>query len=251
LPNLFHIDSRKLIKFWINTLKDGFIINTEEEKLMLAMFYYSFYHTEPRKEGFSTIEEGVHNIISNYEMKEEILEILQFNYDNIDFLEIENDFIVPCPLGVHGKYSTSQVLAGLGYFNEESSPSFREGVKYFRDKDLDIFFITLNKSEKDFSPSTLYEDYAINERLFHWQTQSKVSEESSTAQRYIHHKKTGNKIALFVREYKTENGYTAPFVFLGSCEYVSHSGNKPMSFIWRLKEKMPPMFVPKANKSIL
>ena len=45
----------------------------------------------------------------------------------------------------------------------DSSPSFREGVKYFKDKNLDIFFITLNKSEKDFSPSTLYEDYAINE----------------------------------------------------------------------------------------
>ncbi|MFZ5967409.1 MAG: DUF3427 domain-containing protein [Bacillota bacterium] len=251
LPSLFHINSRKLIKFMIDYLKDGFIVNNEEEKLMLSMFYYSFYHAEPRKEEFLTIEEGVRHIIENHEMKEEILEILQFNYDNIDFLEIENDFIFPCPLGVHGSYSTSQVLAGLGYFSEESSPSFREGVKYFRDKELDIFFITLNKSEKDFSPSTLYEDYAINERLFHWQTQSKVSEESSTAQRYIHHRRTGNKIALFVREYKTENGYTAPFVFLGSCEYVSHSGNKPMSFIWRLKEEMPSMFVPKANKSIL
>ena len=33
---------------------------------------------------------------------------------------------------------------------------------------LDIFFITLNKSDKDFSLSTFYEDYSINERLFHW-----------------------------------------------------------------------------------
>ena len=58
-------------------------------------------------------------------------------------------------------------------------------------KKLDIFFITLNKSDKDFSPSTLYEDYAINERLFHWQTQSKTSIESPTGQRYINHLKTG------------------------------------------------------------
>jgi len=109
----------------------------------------------------------------------------------------------------------------------------------------------LNKSEKDFSPSTLYEDYAINEKLFHWQSQSKVSQESDTGRRYINHRKTGNKVALFVREYKKQNGYTSPFIFLGSCEYVSHEGNKPVSFVWKLKEDMPPMFVPKANKNIL
>ncbi|AJS61174.1 hypothetical protein UB51_25140 [Paenibacillus sp. IHBB 10380] len=47
----------------------------------------------------------------------------------------------------------------------------------------DIFFIILNKSDKDFSPTTLYEDYVINERLFHWQTPSSVSEDTKTAQR--------------------------------------------------------------------
>lgn len=87
--------------------------------------------------------------------------------------------------------------------------------------------------------------------MFHWETQSKVSEESNTAQRYINHKKLGNKIAMFVRKYKKENGYTSPFIFLGEAEYVSHSGNKPMSFVWRLKEEMPPSLVPKANKNIL
>lgn len=251
LPNIIHINSRELLKFWIDYITDDYHINNEEEKLMQAMFYYSFYHVEPGKSGFLTIRDGISQILRHKGMKEEILDILRYNYDNIDFLELENTFSFPCPIGVHSRYSTSQIMAGFGYFNEESSPSFREGVKYFKEKDLDVFFITLNKSEKDFSPSTLYEDYAINESLFHWQTQSKVAEGSSTAERYINHKKTGNKIALFVREYKTENGYTSPYVFLGTCDYVSHSGNKPMSFIWRLKEEMPPTFVPKANKSIL
>ncbi|TWE05143.1 uncharacterized protein DUF3427 [Neobacillus bataviensis] len=49
--------------------------------------------------------------------------------------------------------------------------------------------------------STLYDDYAINERLFHWQTQSRVAEGSKIAERYIHHKKRNHQIALFVREY--------------------------------------------------
>ena len=36
---------------------------------------------------------------------------------------------------------------------------------------LDVFFVTLNKLEKDFSELTLYKDYAISDSLFHWQSQ--------------------------------------------------------------------------------
>lgn len=251
LPNLFHINSSTFLKFLLACMEGSVTIENEEEQLMLTMFYYTFYISHPAKEGFSSIEQGVKKIIENIHFRDEIISILRYQFAQIETLEFAPDFSFPCPLRVHSKYSTAQVLSALGYFNAESSPSFREGVKHFKDKKLDIFFITLNKSEKDFSPSTLYEDYAINERLFHWQTQSKVSEGSETARRYIHHKKSGNKIALFVREYRSENGYTAPFVFLGTCEYVSHSGNKPMSFIWRLKEEIPSYLVPKANKNIL
>lgn len=58
-------------------------------------------------------------------------------------------------------YSTDQIMAAFGFFNENKNPSFREGAKYFSDRKTDVFFITLNKSENDFSLSTLYEDYAI------------------------------------------------------------------------------------------
>ncbi|WP_370642345.1 hypothetical protein [Virgibacillus salidurans] len=45
---------------------------------------------------------------------------------------------------------------------------------------MDVFLITLNKSEKDFSPPTLYEDYVINEKLFHCQSQSTLRAQSPT-----------------------------------------------------------------------
>jgi hypothetical protein len=250
LPNLFHLNSRKLLEFLLQYL-EGRKVVTEEEQLMLAVFYYSFYNSHPAREGFQSLEEGVAKILAQPQFKEEIKEILSFLYESLETMELENDFDFPCPLGVHCRYNTSQVLAALGYYNETKSPAFREGVKYFEDKNVDIFFITLNKSEKDFSPSTLYDDYAINERRFHWQTQSRVAEGSKTADRYINHKKRNHQIALFVREYKKENGYTSPFVFLGTADYVSHSGSKPMSFIWELRKEMPSYLVPRANKNIL
>lgn len=250
IPALLSINSRRLLGFLIAYLEEGKSVQTEEERLMLNMFYYTFYRTEPKKQGFKDIHQGVQSIVSCKMFRDEIIEILKYNLAHIDFVDKKNEFPYVCPLDLHCKYSTDQVLAAFGFWNEEKAPAFREGVKYFEDKGTDIFFITLNKSDKDFSPSTLYEDYAINERLFHWQTQSRISEETNTAKRYIRHKQMGNRIVLFVREYKEENNYTSPFVFLGEAEYVRHEGNKPMSFVWRLKEEMPPELVPVANKAI-
>ncbi|KKO55125.1 DUF3427 domain-containing protein [Paenibacillus sp. DMB20] len=251
IPALLSINSRRFLSFLIDYLEDpGKSARTEEERLMINMFYYTFYRSEPKKQGFLDINQAVQSIVSCKEFRDEIIEILKHNYAHINFVDKKNEFPFVCPLDLHCTYSTDQILAAFGFWNEEKAPAFREGVKYFEDKKTDIFFITLNKSDKDFSPSTLYEDYAINERLFHWQTQSRISEETNTAKRYIHHKQTGNRIALFVREYKEENNYTSPFVFLGEAEYVRHEGNKPMSIVWRLKEEMPPELIPAANKAI-
>lgn len=250
LSNLFHINSRQLLEFLIRYMKEE-TVETEVETLMLGMFYYTFYKEHPAKAGFSSMKDGIHQIIKIPEFKEEIVEIFHYLFEALETISINNEFDFPCPLEVHSKYTTAQVLAALDYFNETASPSFREGVKHFKEKGLDVFFTTLNKSEKDFSPSTLYDDYAINESLFHWQSQSQVAEGSETAKRYISHKKNNHKLALFVREYKQEYGLTSSFVFLGLVDYVRHYGSNPVSFVWRLHDEMPSYLVPRANKNIL
>lgn len=253
LPKLFHLNSQKLLKFFIHYVKmEGNIqVKNEEERLMLNMLYYSFYQHPPEKEGFGSVQAALAAVLQTPQMCQEIHDILVFKYHSITSMELENDFDFTTPLTVHSTYSKDQIMAAFGYYNEEKCPQFREGAKYFKDQNVDVFFTTLNKSEKDFSPSTLYEDYAINETLFHWQSQSTLTLRSPTANRYINHRKMGSKIALFVREYKRENGYTSPFTFMGTCDYVSHSGEKPISFIWELKEEMPPGFVAKANKNVV
>lgn len=255
LYNLFFINSRRFIKFIVNLIKNYNDISnvnfSNEEKLMLNMMYYIFYNDVPKKLDLISINDGINRLFKNKNMMKEVCSILEYNYKNIDFIDKKIDLGYDCPLDLHCNYSTDLIMAAFGYFNEDKKPSFREGVKYFEDKKTDIFFITLNKSDKDFSPSTLYEDYAINEKLFHWQTQSKTSVQSATGQRYINHLKNKNKIVIFVREYKTKQGLTAPFTYLGTCEYKSHSGNKPISFIWELQEEIPPRLINKANKTII
>ena len=59
-------------------------------------------------------------------------------------------------------------------------------------------------------------------------------------------------LALSVtREYRKENGKYSPYMYLGECDYISHNGNKPVSFIWKLKNSIPGKFISSANKNVL
>jgi len=144
-----------------------------------------------------------------------------------------------CPLSLHAQYTRDEILAGLGHWTLSDQREMREGVLHLPELPADLFLVTLNKTETDYSPTTMYEDYAISESLFHWQSQSTTSEDSPTGRRYIEHESHGHTILLFVREHKSINGLASPYYFLGPADYVSHSGNKPISFVWRLRHPMP------------
>ena len=248
IVNLLSMDSPKLIEFSRKYINNTDMNLNKEDLILRNMLYYTFYVKNPDREGISSIKEGIEKIISNKLIKEEILDILDVLYEEINCVPIKNSYDFICPLEVHCKYTQAQILAGLEYYREDFYGPMLEGVKYFKDKDLDIFFITLNESEKDFSELTLYEDYAISENLFHWQSQHKDTENSKNVQRYVN---SNGKVSLFVREYKTENGKASPYIYLGECTHVSHQGNNPVSFIWKLKNNIPGKFISEANKNVL
>ncbi len=250
LTGLFHVNSVRLLDYWIRYIKGDYIPVTQMEVLMRNMLYYTFYKKFPKKMGFKDIDDGIESVLKEGFVKDEVLQILQYNRTHIGFVSKNNEYPFTCPLDLHCRYNTNQIMAAFGLYNEDESPEFREGVKYFKDKQTDIFLINLNKSEKDFSPSTMYEDYAINAHLFHWESQSQDRVASDKIQRYIHHRDTGNHVSLFVREYKKLGSYTVPYTFLGDADYVSHENERPVAFVWHLHEAIPADLLPKANKSI-
>ena len=111
-----------------------------------------------------------------------------------------------------------------------------------------MLLVTLNKSDKDYTPTTLYEDYSINEQLFHWQSQSTTSEASKTGMRYI---QGTSKILLFVRETKNVNNVAESYSLLGLCDYVSHTGSKPMSITWKMRRNIPAKFLKRTNQLLI
>lgn len=248
ISSLLSMDSPKLLEFAIRYLNDTSINLTHEEVILRNMIYYTIYAGVPSKFGYGSVKEGIEKLIENENYKNEILEILNILYEKINCVPIKNGYDFECPLEVHCSYTQTQILAGLEYYTEEFYGPMLEGVRYFKDKDLDIFFITLNKSDKDFSEATLYEDYAISENLFHWQSQHKDTQESKNVKRYIESK---GRVSLFVREYKSIDGKACPYIYLGECTHVSHQGNKPVSFVWKLNNPIPGKFISEANKNVL
>lgn len=169
--------------------------------------------------------------------------------DIMELLDWKRGHTVPRPaepchgldgLLLHRCYTREQILLAAGRGSFQRPFSSREGVLHVPDRRLDIFFADINKSEADFSPTTMYDDYAISDRLFHWQSQSATHTDSAVGQRYIDHRNRGYAPLLFIRERKRDaEGLTMTYFCAGPLRYRRHSGNRPISFEWELESALP------------
>lgn len=247
------IDSRHWIEFILNSFANLESLKPENlsllEKRMLRMLQFTIWQKDYHDCGFSDELEGLYKIKSCKVLYDELIEVLKYSYNKIDFIDKAPMLDFDCPLNVYCNYSRDQIFAALDVNNPLS---IREGVKFIADKKLDVLLNTLNKSSKQYSPTTMYNDYSINEWLFHWQSQSTTSAESPTGQRYINHKKLGSKVLLFVRENKKDMyGNAETYTFLGTVNYVRHDGSNPMNIIWKLDNPIPAKFLKKTNKLVI
>ncbi|HUP44137.1 MAG TPA: DUF3427 domain-containing protein [Thermoanaerobaculia bacterium] len=154
--------------------------------------------------------------------------------------EYSHSLFADVPLQIHARYTRDEVLAAIGRATLAKPFTSREGVLWHAPTNTDYFFITLEKSEKYYSPSTRYRDYAVSPEIFHWESQSQTRESHATGQRYIHHEERRSNVMLLVRpRNKDANGRTLPFTLLGPATYVEHKGERPMAILWRLQRAMP------------
>ncbi|PWA04634.1 DUF3427 domain-containing protein [Flavobacterium psychrotolerans] len=238
----FSCNSFSYFQFIIKLAKDNFIIDFEklsdEEKLMCLMLHYDVWQTVGT---LDSLEESIRLIGNNKVLTNEIIEVLELLIDRIDFIEKEVQLDYSQPLKVHSRYTREQILAAFGDSTFLKKSSNREGVVNLEDKNTELLLVTLEKAEKNYSPTTMYNDYAINEEIFHWQSQNSSKPEIGKGLSYINHQKNKKKILLFVREQNTNQfGNTMGYVFLGDVNYQKHYGTKPMSINWKLNEPLPP-----------
>lgn len=208
----------------------------ETARRLLLMLHFTLWGRDWNP---ATVTDSIERLRANPRIYADLIELLRLKLEWTE--EATEPLALPfvCPLELHADYSRDEALAALGVWTLASQREVREGVLYIENLPADVFFITLDKTEGDYSPSTMYEDYAISEDLFHWQSQSTTSVDSRTGQRYINHRDRGSHVLVLVRESKRQNGLACPYTFLGPASYVSHQGSRPMSIVWRLHHRLP------------
>ncbi len=213
------------------------------EQRFAQMLFFSLW---PDAGGHASYDEGLAALRRERATRAELKSVVDLSFDAARHHAFElTGSLAGVPLRVHARFQREEVLAALGYASLQRKPnSFREGVLYVPDLNVDAFFVTLTKSEADYSPTTLYRDYPISPTLFHWESQSTTSIASATGQRYL----TGSShVLLFVREKKADEFGTAPYLFLGPATYVSHQGERPIALTWKLEHAMPTDFFASAS----
>ncbi|MEP6261459.1 MAG: DUF3427 domain-containing protein [Gillisia sp.] len=248
---LIHCNSLSYLKFLQKIISENTNLDLlkKEEEIMLLMFHYDVWQEAGSKLEFSDVKESIAALRKNQVMLEEMQEFTEHQIEKIEFVEKEIDLGFLFPLKLHSRYNREEILAAMGLSTFVKKSSNREGSAFNKNLNSEALFVTLKKTEKEYSPTTMYEDYAVNKSLFHWQSQNSISPDSPKGESYINHIDIGKKILLFVREQNVdEYGFTMSYTFLGETEFLKSKGAKPMSVEWKLLEPMPAFILKESQK---
>ncbi len=174
-------------------------------------------------------------------MRREIGDLLEILADRIRTVSRPLDPTGEVPLASHATYTLGEIVAAHRRTDKRGALVFPQGgVLWNEATQTDLLFVTLEKSDKDYSPSTRYADYPLSPTLFHWESQNTASPDTPTGRRYVDQPTRGTNVILFVRERKRDGrGETLPYHCLGRARYRSHESERPMKVLWELERPMP------------
>ena len=245
--NLIHHNTAKFLRFVEGFTKGSKDYLNPENEVYALMLYYDLFLDKLDKAGFNSIYEALALLhTENYKyFNQEVQEIVAYLMEHLQIRTVAlGDDIIP-KMELYGCYTREEIftLVGRQTANRKMQGSVT-GVFNLPEHNATLLFVTLNKSEADFSPSTQYNDYLINENFFHWQSQNTDSHNNNGGKRYTMQSETDNRIILFVREEKKDGyGNTCPFHCFGLVDYVSSHGDYPMNVTWKLEEPAMPYYV--------
>lgn len=235
---LLHLDSPRRLNFYLGLVQGKVAVDDADniKKRMIEMLTFRLFPKETR-DGECEWDAGIQRLQQSAPLSFEFQELCYTLLDRVKLHSDENPLAAGCPIFLHRQYTRDEILVAFGFSNLVGARHTQTGRFWIEGINTEIFFVTLDKSDKTFSPSTRYEDYAVSRTRFHWQSQSTTDENSAIGQRYVQQKQNGARFLLFVRPRKDD-----PFVFLGPLHHFSHSGSRPMSIYWDLEHPIPARF---------
>ena len=249
MGNLVHHNTASFLHFVADFLAGNKRYLDEASRPYATMLYYILYQdridkTEFKEVGMYQALDLLHNDRYRY-FKQEISEIVSYLLSHLEITTTPLGSDVLPGIELYGCYTREEIFTLVGRQTAEKRMSGSvSGVFNLPEYNVTLLFVTLNKSDKDFSPSTQYDDYVINKDYFHWQSKNTDCHHNRGGKIYTEQLQNHNKIVLFVREEKRDGfGNTSPFHCFGLVNYVSSHGDFPMNITWQLKEPVMPQYL--------
>jgi superfamily II DNA or RNA helicase/HKD family nuclease len=182
-----------------------------------------------------TLAEALDALWAHPQVRDELLALLSVLAERITHVGGDSGLGADIPLRLHARYTRAEILSAFNVGTAVVPHNWQSGVLHRPEADVDLFTVTLDKSDRGFSPTTRYRDYALSRDLIHWESQSTTAAASATGQRYLHHESMGSRIVLFARLDRSSRAFWC----LGPATYVSHTGDRPIAITWKLHHPLP------------
>ncbi len=201
--------------------------------------YYRVWGDKGGKLGITSLTNAFRRLASNPSILADLDEILAWSLDTTEVSGQIPELPFDCPLELHAHYGIKEIQATFGRATLETAGQTGVGSFHFHEVKAYALLVTFQKTEKEFSPSTMYADYPISRELLHWESQANTAQHHNDGQNLIHHGARGYTILVFARDQKKRNGVTVPFTYLGPVDMVSYESDRPIKMVWRLRHPMP------------
>lgn len=246
LSRLFHTNSYDYLSFLRKLVANQMIIPAnvlKRERKFFELFYYTIWMDTVDKVNHTfnlsiqDISDAVASLVSMKWFMEELYVLVELRLSQLSkttqWISIDDE----AEIELYGCYSADEIHLLL----ENKLGRWQVfGTQYNTERKLAMVFVTINKSDKEYSPSTRYEDYAISPNQFHWQSMNSVRIDSEEGERIIQQPTNGWKYILFVRDAKKdEYGNTNGYYCLGLIDYNSSIGERPMNVVWDMQHSIP------------
>ncbi|MCF6177398.1 MAG: DEAD/DEAH box helicase family protein [Victivallaceae bacterium] len=160
LRRIAHLNSAYQLKTLLRLLTSDKLGKLDEnEERLITMLHFSLWG---KNHEFASIQDSFKQLKKNRALYSELLDLLNYLFEKTDLVTIKPKLKFDAPLELHANYTRDEILAALGNWNFKQTPEMREGTKYLRDLETDIFLVTLNKTEKHYSPTTMYLDSHVS-----------------------------------------------------------------------------------------
>ena len=205
----------------------------------VMLVYYRIWGDKGINLGITSLEDAFRRLARNPSILTDLDEILAWAQDSTEVSGLIPQLPFACPLELHARYGGKEIQAVFGKANLETSGQTGVGVFHFPEFKTYVLLVTFQKTEKEFSPSTMYADYPISRELMHWESQANTAQHHTDGRNLIHHQERGYTILVFARDQKKRNNVTVPFTYLGLVDMVNYESERPIKMVWRLRHPMP------------